>query len=129
MQQTATFYPASQFRKSLYRPDVIRRLIGAGSIERALELADQERGRTSQATRIDEVLPPHVVITTPDQPRHEVRESRLTVRAVAKPVGKDPIAAMRLLCDARPYRAPKASRTSKEKARRQVTVRESWKWN
>ena len=44
LEQMASFYPASQFRKSLYRPDVIRLLLRTGSAERALKLADQERG-------------------------------------------------------------------------------------
>src|SRR5262245_37205381 len=38
----ATFYPAAQFRKSLYRPDVIKLLLRTGGVERALEVADAE---------------------------------------------------------------------------------------
>jgi WD40 repeat protein len=101
--QMGSFYPAGQFRKSLYRPDVIRLVLQAGSTEAALKLADQARGHVSQPTRVEEVMPPRVVITTPDQPQVQVHQSRLTVRAQAKPVGADPITAVRLLCDGRPY--------------------------
>ena len=50
--QMATFYPASQFRKSLYRPDVVKLLPTTGSTERALEVADRARGgRPPSASR------------------------------------------------------------------------------
>src|SRR5205814_10508717 len=35
------FFPASRFHKSLYRPDVIRRLLSAGDLEKAIEQADR----------------------------------------------------------------------------------------
>jgi hypothetical protein len=38
-----SFYPAAQFRSKLYRPDVIKRLLEAGDVEKALALADKER--------------------------------------------------------------------------------------
>ena len=36
----ASYYPASQFRKTLYRPDVIKRLLEAGSLDKALAEAE-----------------------------------------------------------------------------------------
>jgi WD40 repeat protein len=99
----ASFHPAAAFRKTLYRPDVVRRLVEAGSLEKALAAADQERGRSTAATTVAEVLPPVVLITSPDQAKVEVQEPTVTVRFVARPVGKHPITAARLLVDGRPY--------------------------
>ena len=126
LDQMATFYPAAQFRKSLYRPDVIKLLLQAGSLEKALEMADQERGRAGQATRVNEVLPPHVVITTPDQPRVELHAAQLTIRAIATPVGKDPVTALRLLCDGRPYQAERGVKGLQVENTTAAPVRESW---
>ena len=43
--QMADFYPAAHFRASLYRPDVIRRLIAVGNSRQALAEADDQRAR------------------------------------------------------------------------------------
>jgi len=99
----ATFYPAALFHKSLYRPDVIKRLLEAGGVEKALAAADKARGEASQLAQVAEVLPPFVVITSPDRPKVEVQEPSVELRFVAKPVGKHPITAVRLLLDGRPY--------------------------
>ena len=64
LEQMATFYPAAQFRKSLYRPDVIKLLLQAGSLEKALEIADRARGKASQRVEVGDVLPPQVRITS-----------------------------------------------------------------
>src|SRR5262249_33851682 len=61
----ASFYPAAQFRKSLYRPDVVKRVLEAGSVEKALTLADKERGQATTPAQVAHVLPPRVTITSP----------------------------------------------------------------
>ncbi len=101
-EQMGAYYPAAQFRKSLYRPDVIKLLVRTGNTERALEAADHERGRSSQLTRAAEVLPPEVVINAPNGAQVQIDRPRLEVRASATPRGRDPITAMRLLIDGRP---------------------------
>jgi hypothetical protein len=120
----ATFYPAAQFRNSLYRPDVIQRLLEAGSVERALALADEARGEKSRAVGVADVLPPLVVITTPDQPHSEVQEPQVPLRFVAKPVGGHPITSVRLLLDGRPY--PGTEHLQKFDPPRDGEVRETW---
>jgi WD40 repeat protein len=99
----ATFYPAAQFRDSLYRPDVIKRLLEAGSITKAMELADAERGIRTTVVDVSEVLPPFVMITSPDKAKVETSEATVDLRFLAKPVGKHPITAVKLLLDGRPY--------------------------
>jgi hypothetical protein len=120
----ATFYPAAQFRKSLYRPDVIKRLLEAGSVAKALELADKERGKATTLVNVTDVLPPLVVLTSPDQVATTATEPQITVRALARSSSQHPVVAMRLLLDGRPY-------TEKDGLRKVTSpkigeVRESW---
>lgn len=122
--QMAVYYAATQFRNSLYRPDVIKRLLQTGSVEKALELADQARGTKSKLVQVAEVLPPLVVITSPDQPQSEVQEPTVQLRFVVKPVGRHPITAVRLLLDGRP--APSAEHLQRFDPPRDHEVREGW---
>ena len=96
--QVGTFVPASQFHKSLYRPDVIKLLLSSGSVGRALEVLD-EKGKTVQTVR--DVLPPVVVMTNPDRSGVRLDTPDLEVRAVAKAQPGQPVTALRLL-DGRP---------------------------
>ena len=100
----ASFYPAARFRKALYRPDVVRRLLATGSLGAALRAADEARGKASERTEIIRVLPPRVAITSPKRPELRVREARLEVTAAARSVGNHPVEALRLLLNGRPYR-------------------------
>ena len=45
--QMADFYPAAQFHKSLYRPDVVQNVLRAGNTQGALALADAARHQPS----------------------------------------------------------------------------------
>jgi len=52
----ASYYPASQFRKTLYRPDVIERLLEAGSLDKALADADHILKQVRQKLEVDHLL-------------------------------------------------------------------------
>ena len=106
-ERMASFYPAAQFRKSLYRPDIVKLVLRSGGTQRALEQIAQERGRPSQATRVEQVLPPKVAITSPAQSALRVTGPMLEVKAEGTPSGTDPISALRLLVDGRPYEGQK----------------------
>jgi hypothetical protein len=99
----ASFYPAAKFRKALYRPDVIRRLLTTGSVGLALQAADRARGRETGRTEVARILPPAVEGAAP---RHgsRVDSPRLEVKAIARGRGEHPVTALRLLLDGRPYR-------------------------
>ncbi len=79
-----SFFPAVQFRKSLYRPDVIRRLLEAGSVEAALAQADGEHRPEREPTGVEQVLPPVVQLTSPAGSSVEVSQPTLTVQASAR---------------------------------------------
>lgn len=103
-QAIATYHPAAQFRQSLYRPDVIKRILAAGSVAKAVALADQERQKPGALVNVDQVRPPVAAITYPPGPSgHRISGTSLEVKAVARSVGSHPVAALRLLVDGRPY--------------------------
>ena len=124
----ASFYPASQFRSTLYRPDVIKLLLKTGSVERALEEADKARGRMTEKTEVARVLPPLVMIagvgragdvsppsaagskqrlgglTSPARlGAISISHAELDIRAVATSRGEHAVTALRLLIDGRPH--------------------------
>lgn len=96
-------YPAGRFRRSLYRPDVIQRLLATGSVEKSLALADKDRGETTEVTQIQDVLPPNVEIVRPLSTERTITEDSLLVEAIARSRGKYPVTSMRLLLNGRPY--------------------------
>jgi WD40 repeat protein len=104
-ERLADFYPASQFHKSLYRPDVIRRVVETGDLAKALELADRERNEASKVIRVADILPADVKITQPTTSRVEQTESQFTIRAAAEPTNEQPLTAMQLVVDGRPWGA------------------------
>ena len=96
-EQVGNFAPASQFRKSLYRPDVIKLALKTGSVATALE-------RLNEPLKVVKVvLPPLVVITSPDHTGVRLDDPVLTVRATAVAESGHPVTALRLLLDGRPY--------------------------
>ncbi len=109
-EQMASFYPASQFRSTFYRPDVIKRLLKTGSVERALEEADKARGYVTVKTETTAVLPPKVRITSPAS-GYRASQNMLEVRAAATSTGTHAVTALRLLLDGRPYQGLKGVQT------------------
>jgi WD40 repeat protein len=97
----ASYYPAARFRKSLYHPAALRLLLQAGSLDKALAQAAGKKPAT--AVTVAQVLPPTVTVTLP-QTGVRVAQPRVEVRATARSVGKNPVTAMRLLLDGRPYK-------------------------
>jgi WD40 repeat protein len=102
-EKMASFHPAARFRKSLYRPDVIKLVLKAGGVAKALELADKERGKASQRVEVAKVLPPEVSITSPEGGA-KLKKADVKVEATARSVGGHPVTALRLLIDGRPYK-------------------------
>jgi len=120
----ATFYPAAQFRKTFFRPDVIKKLLTAGSLDKALALADQERGKNTERTEVARVLPPKVVITAPKQSGQPLATDTVQVKATATSAGQHPVTGFRLLLDGRPYQGQAAIKLIASPKLGEVT--ESW---
>jgi WD40 repeat protein len=96
------FYPAAQFRKALYRPDVIARLIDAGSADKALAVANLAAGKSADQADLAAILPPKVSITSPALSPVQLTSGTLDVAAVAQSSAANPVTAMRVLIDGRP---------------------------
>ena len=109
LEKMAYFYPAAQFRKSLYRPDVIRRIVHTGNVPLALEQADKERGKSTGPISVDKVLPPLVLITSPTQVKSVVHEPKIEIHVLAKSLAH-PITGLKLLVNGRPYSGPQGVR-------------------
>ncbi|AWM36951.1 hypothetical protein C1280_07915 [Gemmata obscuriglobus] len=96
-----TAYSAAQFRKSLYRPDVIGRVLRDGGAAAALERAGVAGADGLQVARL---LPPAVALTSPSGLGvSPVAGPKFAVKASAQSVGTHPVTALRLLVNGRPY--------------------------
>jgi WD40 repeat protein len=96
-----TYYPAERFRKQLYRPDVIQRLLEFGSVEKALEAADKERGVKSARVPLEDALPPDAMLIAPVAGTVS-KVAKVTVQGKAVNQGKFPVTELQLLLDGRP---------------------------
>ncbi|HSS20367.1 MAG TPA: caspase family protein [Pyrinomonadaceae bacterium] len=99
--QAADFFPAGQFRSTYYRPDVISKILETGDEARALQLANEERGRKSQASSVAQMLPPVVEIASPAD-NAEVSSSEVTIRYSVRTPSGEPVTNVRALVDGRP---------------------------
>ncbi len=113
LDRIALYYPAVQFRASLYQPELIRRLLPAGSVAEVVAQAARE-GKPLRAAPLEQVLPPAVAITSPTPIRGgavPVNGGTVEVKAVARSSGNHPVTALRLLLDGRPYQGQKGLRS------------------
>ena len=118
--QVGNFVPASQFRKSLYRPGVIKLALKTGSVASALE-------RLNEPLKVvKEVIPPLVVITSPDHTGVRLDDPELTVRATAVAQSGHPVTALRLLLDGRPYNGDQGRKEAPKDAAGGRRKHESW---
>jgi WD40 repeat protein len=98
----ASYHSAAQFRKSLYHPDVIRKLIPAGSLAKAFAMTGK---KPEQLLSVTQVLPPFVAITSPaGLGTVRLNQTKFDVKATAKSTATHAVRSMRLLVDGRPYR-------------------------
>jgi WD40 repeat protein len=105
LEPMASFYPAARFHNSLYRPDIIRRLVECGSLREAHAQADIAAARMTKPINIQYALPPTVRVVV----KHDQQQgSNVDVRATATPAGEDPVTSLQLLVDGRPNGPPLA---------------------
>lgn len=117
--QAADFFPASRFRDSMYRPDVVRRVLVTRDEDMALRLADQERGRKNKETAIKEKLPPVVEILSPaNGASFSSQEVKLTYSL--RTPGGEPVTELKVLVDGRPVERRRGLRVQAEERVRSV---------
>lgn len=99
--QAADFFPVGQFRSTYYRPDVISRVLETGDEARAVQLANEERGRKAQTATVAQMLPPVVEIASPSD-NSEVSASEVTIRYSLRTPSGEAVTNVRALVDGRP---------------------------
>ena len=102
LDELASFYPATQFRKQFFRPDVIGRLLEFGSVEKALDAV----GQREDVTQVEDHLPPRVEIISPDKTEPAFDGTELNVKVVVHQVGDNRLKTLQLLINGRPFGGP-----------------------
>ncbi|MBL8798857.1 MAG: WD40 repeat domain-containing protein, partial [Planctomycetia bacterium] len=103
---TPLYHPASRFRGSLLMPDMIKKVLSSGSVNKALLAVGKKPGDTGN---IQSLLPPQVTISAPAVPTGGgpitvAENGKLEIKASAKTVNNYGVTSMRLLVDGRPYK-------------------------
>ena len=90
------FHAATQFRQSLYRPDLIRTIL-TGKQSRSPRLA----------LAVDDALPPRITFVEPSSSPFQTGGAPFVVAARVEPRGDHRIRRVRLMLDGRPYQGRK----------------------
>ncbi len=105
--KSPSFYPAERFRKKLYRPDVIKRILDKGSVEEALKAADTALGvKMEKPVELRKMLPPKATIQLVGKTGQKVK-----VKVTATAEDGQPIKVLRLMLDGRGLPDEKYTRT------------------
>ena len=108
----ADFFPASRFRSTYHRPDVIDRVLKTLDEAVALQQANEESGRKQVAeVSVREKLPPVVTISSPADGA-EVSGTPVKVSYSAR--SPEPLTGLKILVDGRPVSAEGAGKSVKE---------------
>ncbi len=105
-EQAADFFPASRFRGTNYRPDVLDQILTTRDEAAALKLADDARGKKTDVVDVDKTLPPVVRILSPEN-NDEIADSAVTVKFSVRSPADAPVTSVRALVDGRPAGAPR----------------------
>jgi WD40 repeat protein len=101
-----TCFPAGRFRASLYNPELIKLILPEGGTKPALARV----GKGDKPTvNVAEVLPPVAIVSSPLPGKLD--KARQEVKGVARSVGTNPVTAMRLLVDGRPWQGDRGVKT------------------
>ena len=118
--RAADFFPASRFRSTYYRPDVIDRVLTTMDEAVALRQANEDAGRKQVAeVSVREKLPPVVAIASPAD-GSEVSSPSVTVRYSAR--SQAPLTGLKVLVDGRPVSVEGIGKTPKESAELSIPI-------
>ncbi len=99
----ADFFPASRFRATSYRPDIIARILETGNEDEAVRIANEETGKKTQKAELEKMLPPVVTILSPHDSEIVTKPEITVTYAVRSPSG-EPVTGIRAFVDGRPVR-------------------------
>ncbi|MGA2641802.1 MAG: caspase family protein, partial [Spirochaetia bacterium] len=101
MDAAADFFPASRFRSTYYRPDVVNLVLSTLDEKQAIASANSETGRRQDSGSILDKRPPIVTITSPDQ-GSVFSTGTLTLHYSVRAPDDAPVISVRALVDGRP---------------------------
>ncbi|MEW6209640.1 MAG: hypothetical protein AB1631_14830 [Acidobacteriota bacterium] len=101
--EAAYFFPASRFRTTAYRPDIIAKILATLDEDEAARQADEEANRRQQALDIARSLPPVVEIVSPVDGSY-FSSSEITVRFRLLTPSGEPVTGIRIFVDGRPVK-------------------------
>jgi hypothetical protein len=111
-EHAADFFPASRFRSTYYRPDIIDQVLKTLDETEAVRLANEEHaGKRPAPGSVLEKLPPVVSIVTPAD-RAEVSSATIRLRYTAR--SQEPITGVKVLVDGRPVPSGSTGKDLKE---------------
>lgn len=99
--QAAEFYPASRFRSTYYRPDVVTRVLTTLDEATAVRQANDEAGRPQGALALARMLPPAVTLLRPKDGA-ELSGDTLTVLCRVKAAADAAVTGLKVLVNGRP---------------------------
>ena len=118
--RAADFFPASRFRSTYYRPDVIDRVLTTMDEAVALRQANEEAGRNQvAAVSVRGKLPPVITILTPVDGT-EVSTPSATIRYSAR--SQEAITGVKVLVDGRPVNVKGIVESAKESGEISVPI-------
>jgi WD40 repeat protein len=101
--KAADFFPASRFRGTYYRPDIIARVLETGNEGEAIRIANEEAGRKTQTAQLEKILPPVVTILSP-RDSEILTQPEITITYAVRSSSAEPVTGIRVLIDGRPAR-------------------------
>ncbi|CAK8721830.1 hypothetical protein GKODMF_13425 [Candidatus Electrothrix gigas] len=114
--QVADFFPAAQFRKQFYRPDVVAAVLETLDESRAVVRADaaSRRSGRKRSTLARRAMPPVVELLAPTSGSN-FSSPTITLRYRIRTHGGPPVTALKVMVDNRPrHRVPVERRRDKE---------------
>lgn len=93
--QAADFFPASRFRDTFYRPDVIAKVLETRDEAKALQLANAAAGRKQEKAAVAALLPPVVELVAPADGT-SVSTSPITIRFRVRAPADAPATSLRV---------------------------------
>lgn len=121
--KAADFFPASRFRETYHRPDIVQQVLKQWDEGAAIRVANAEAGRKTQVADVARQLPPVVTLLSPAD-NAEVRVAQVTLRYSVRSADDAPVTAVRALVDGRPAGATRDLRivADSDSAERTLTI-------
>lgn len=101
LDKPADFFPASRFRNTYYRPDIVAKVLDTLDESEAVRLANEAGNRKTVTTVIQDVLPPIVTIVSPAD-NMEVANSEVVIRYSIRTPSGEAVTGVKALVDGRP---------------------------